>query len=167
MATCESDLSQVATLRRRPDRHLACRWLAQSFCIKLGVRSDFRWKKFVREQFSEQKPTKMTTNIQQGSLLDVLKKKMRQTKEEMERYKDECEEFNKRLQVEIMRREEVSFFMFCHVITNFWEGLGNIYGKWPCVKGCVSFTNNFKYYHLTVFWFWLYSKLLCTCHQYN
>jgi tropomyosin-1 len=26
----------------------------------------------------------------------------------MEKYKDECEEFHKRLQVEIMRREEVS-----------------------------------------------------------
>lgn len=50
----------------------------------------------------------MTTNVQQGTLLDVLKKKMRQTKEEMEKYKDECEEFHKRLQVEIMRREEVS-----------------------------------------------------------
>lgn len=50
----------------------------------------------------------MTTTIQQGSLLDVLKKKMRQTKEEMERYKDECEEFNKRLQNEIIRREEAS-----------------------------------------------------------
>ncbi|KAJ9574801.1 hypothetical protein L9F63_008026, partial [Diploptera punctata] len=49
---------------------------------------------------------KMTTNMQQGTLLDVLKKKMRQTKEEMEKYKDECEEFHKRLQVEIMRREE-------------------------------------------------------------
>ena len=46
--------------------------------------------------------------MQQGTLLDVLKKKMRQTKEEMEKYKDECEEFHKRLQVEIMRREEVS-----------------------------------------------------------
>lgn len=52
----------------------------------------------------------MTTNIPQGSLLDVLKKKMRQTKEEMERYKDECEEYNKRLQMEIMRREEVRHF---------------------------------------------------------
>lgn len=50
----------------------------------------------------------MTTNIQQGTLLDVLKKKMRQTKEEMEKYKDECEEFQKRLQGEIIRREEVS-----------------------------------------------------------
>lgn len=50
----------------------------------------------------------MTTNVQQGTLLDVLKKKMRQTKEEMEKYKDECEEYQKRLQVEIMRREEVS-----------------------------------------------------------
>lgn len=50
----------------------------------------------------------MTTNIQQGTLLDVLKKKMRQTKEEMEKYKEECEDYHKRLQVEIMRREEVS-----------------------------------------------------------
>lgn len=52
----------------------------------------------------------MTTNIQQGTLLDVLKKKMRQTKEDMEKYKDECEEYHKRLQVELMRREEVSTF---------------------------------------------------------
>lgn len=49
----------------------------------------------------------MTTNLQQGTLLDVLKKKMRQTKEEMERYKDECEEFNRKYQLEAMRREEV------------------------------------------------------------
>lgn len=49
----------------------------------------------------------MTTNMQQGTILDVLKRKMRQTKEEMEKYKDECEEYHKRLQVEIMRREEV------------------------------------------------------------
>lgn len=49
----------------------------------------------------------MTTNLQQGTLLDVLKKKMRQTKEEMERYKDECEEYNRKLQLEAMRREEV------------------------------------------------------------
>lgn len=50
----------------------------------------------------------MTTNMQQGTLLDVLKKKMRQTKEEMEKYKDECEEYQKRLQAEVIRREEVS-----------------------------------------------------------
>jgi len=50
----------------------------------------------------------MTTSIPQGTLLDVLKKKMRQTKEEMEKYKDECEEFHKRLQLEVVRREEVS-----------------------------------------------------------
>lgn len=58
--------------------------------------------------------------MQQGTILDVLKKKMRQTKEEMEKYKDECEEYHKRLQVEIMRREEVSkraiyVFVLCHV----------------------------------------------------
>lgn len=52
--------------------------------------------------------TNMTTSIPQGTLLDVLKKKMRQTKEEMEKYKDECEEFHKRLQLEVVRREEVS-----------------------------------------------------------
>lgn len=56
----------------------------------------------------------MTTNLQQGTLLDVLKKKMRQTKEEMEKYKDECEEFHKKLQMEVMRREEVSFFISFH-----------------------------------------------------
>ena len=49
----------------------------------------------------------MSTQVQ-GTLLDVLKKKMRQTKEEMEKYKDECEEYQKRLQVEVIRREEVS-----------------------------------------------------------
>jgi hypothetical protein len=53
----------------------------------------------------------MTTNLQQGTLLDVLKKKMRQTKEEMERYKDECEEYNRKFQLESMRREEVSGFV--------------------------------------------------------
>lgn len=63
----------------------------------------------------------MTTNIQQGTLLDVLKKKMRQTKEEMEKYKDECEEYQKRLQGEVIRREEVSWFFFssANKTTNF------------------------------------------------
>lgn len=51
----------------------------------------------------------MTANVQHsGNILDVLKKKMRQTKEEMEKYKDECDEFVKRLQLEVKRREEVS-----------------------------------------------------------
>ena len=40
--------------------------------------------------------------------MDVLKKKMRQTKEEMERYKEESEDMARKLQVEISRREEVS-----------------------------------------------------------
>ncbi|KAG8225390.1 hypothetical protein J437_LFUL004590 [Ladona fulva] len=48
----------------------------------------------------------MTTNVQQGTLLNVLKKKMTQTKEEMEKYRDECEDSHKRLQAEILRREE-------------------------------------------------------------
>lgn len=61
----------------------------------------------------------MTTNIQQGTLLDVLKKKMRQTKEEMEKYKDECEEYQKRLQGEIIRREEVSSFNVVQIFNFF------------------------------------------------
>lgn len=46
-------------------------------------------------------------SAQGSTLLDGLKKKMRQTKEEMEKYKDECEEYQKRLQLESRRREEV------------------------------------------------------------
>ncbi|KAG5682089.1 hypothetical protein PVAND_011468 [Polypedilum vanderplanki] len=60
----------------------------------------------MNNQLRRKKVSTMTTNLQQGTLLDVLKKKMRQTKEEMERYKDECEEFNRKYQLEAMRREE-------------------------------------------------------------
>lgn len=63
------------------------------------------------KEFRVKNQKKMTTNLQQGTLLDVLKKKMRQTKEEMERYKDECEDYNRKLQLENMRREEVSSFL--------------------------------------------------------
>ncbi len=49
----------------------------------------------------------MTTQAQGSSLLDVLKKKMRLTKEEMEKYKEEAEDMGRKLQVEIVRREEV------------------------------------------------------------
>ena len=45
---------------------------------------------------------------QQGTLFDVLKNKMRQTKEEAEKFQEEAEEYRKKLQVEIRRREEVS-----------------------------------------------------------
>ena len=51
------------------------------------------------------------TQVQGSNLLDVLKKKMRQTKEEMEKYKEESEDMARKLQVEIMRREEVSRFI--------------------------------------------------------
>ncbi len=47
------------------------------------------------------------TQVQGSNILDVLKKKMRQTKEEMEKYKEECDDLQRKLQVEIMRREEV------------------------------------------------------------
>ena len=51
----------------------------------------------------------MTANVQGSNILDVLKKKMRATKEESEKYKEECEDIQRKLQVELMRREEVSF----------------------------------------------------------
>lgn len=57
----------------------------------------------------------MTANVQQGTLLDVLKKKMKQTKEEMEKYKEECEEYHKRLQYEINRREEVCCYISLNI----------------------------------------------------
>merc|ERR1712186_48061 len=56
-------------------------------------------------------PTRLTrrsrmAQVQVNNLLDVLKKKMRQTKEEMEKYKEESEDMARKLQVEICRREE-------------------------------------------------------------
>ena len=51
----------------------------------------------------------MTANNVQGSnILDVLKKKMRATKEECEKFKEDAEDLQRKLQVEISRREEVS-----------------------------------------------------------
>lgn len=70
----------------------------------------------------------MTSNIQQGTLLDVLKKKMRQTKEEMEKYKDECEEYQKRLQLEVLRREDVSSNT-CLKVTMYIRTLINKYAR--------------------------------------
>ena len=50
----------------------------------------------------------MTAHVQGSNVLDVLKKKMRATKEESEKYKEDCEDLHRKLQVEIMRREEVN-----------------------------------------------------------
>ena len=64
----------------------------------------------VRRFFKKKKETKeVKMSSTQGTLLDVLKKKMRQTKEEAERFQEEAEEYRKKLQIEIRRREEVSF----------------------------------------------------------
>ncbi len=46
---------------------------------------------------------------QQGSLIDVLKKKMRQAHEDAETAKDEAEEARKKLKEEKKKREEVSW----------------------------------------------------------
>jgi len=50
----------------------------------------------------------MTAHVQGSNVLDVLKKKMRATKEESEKHKEDCEDLQRKLQVEINRREEVS-----------------------------------------------------------
>jgi hypothetical protein len=62
---------------------------------------------------------------QQGTLLDVLKKKMRQTKEEAEKYQEEAEEYRKKLQIEIRRREEVSFGSLPFLISYFFFSFSN------------------------------------------
>jgi hypothetical protein len=64
------------------------------------------------------------TQVQSSNLLDVLKKKMRQTKEEMEKYKEESEDMARKLQVEIRRREEVGGSV-CDLTT--WERVIYVY----------------------------------------
>ena len=44
--------------------------------------------------------------VQGSNLLDVLKTKMRQAKDEMERYREEADDINRKLQMESSRREE-------------------------------------------------------------
>lgn len=46
---------------------------------------------------------------QQTSLLDVLKKKMRQAREEAEQAKDEADEVKRQLEEERKKREDVNF----------------------------------------------------------
>ncbi len=46
----------------------------------------------------------------QGTLLEVLKKKMRAMKDELEAAKETTDDYQQRLQEEIRRREEVSLY---------------------------------------------------------
>lgn len=62
----------------------------------------------------------MTTQNNQGSLLDVLKKKMRAMKDELETAREEADENLHKYQTEVRRREEVCaiiFFLFAVLIT--------------------------------------------------
>ena len=52
----------------------------------------------------------MTTIGKGVDLMDALKKKMRQAKEDTERLKDENEELTRKLLMEVQRREAVSLF---------------------------------------------------------
>merc|ERR1712071_433405 len=49
---------------------------------------------------------KTSSTMQQGSFLDMLKKKILQTKEESEKFEEEAEEYKKKYQIEVRRREE-------------------------------------------------------------
>lgn len=60
------------------------------------------------------------TTIQQGTLLEVLKKKMRSMKEELEVAKEAAEEAQARLQEEVRRREEVRNLTSVYMCQIFW-----------------------------------------------
>ena len=89
----------------------------------------------------------MTANVQGSNILDVLKKKMRATKEECEKFKEEAEDLQRKLQVEINRREDVIIQCFMAL---FWSILGLFWPKsldfaqcsiWPkkIVRNSVTF----------------------------
>lgn len=46
---------------------------------------------------------------QGATLLEVLKKKMTQTRDELEKKRDECDELKRQLNEEMRRREEVGY----------------------------------------------------------
>lgn len=73
---------------------------------------------------------------------------MRQTKEEMEKYKDECEEYQKRLQVEVIRREEVSekITSTSYFVRFFCLRIGSIL----CRVLCRGYFSSFELFHSLV-----------------
>ena len=78
----------------------------------------------------------MSNNVQGSNILDVLKKKMRATKEESEKYKEECEDIQRKLQVELMRREEVSRV---NKLVNLWRGIFvNLFSQSESVSGLIN-----------------------------
>lgn len=64
----------------------------------------------------------------QGTLLDILKKKMRSMKEELEATQESAQESLQKLQQELRRREEVSFSLFSVPIRLIIFGVTNIFG---------------------------------------
>ena len=79
----------------------------------------------------------MSNNVQGSNILDVLKKKMRATKEESEKYKEECEDIQRKLQVELMRREEVSRV---NKLVNLWRGIYvNLSSQSESMSGLMNF----------------------------
>lgn len=81
----------------------------------------------------------MTANVQGSNILDVLKKKMRATKEECEKYKEESEDTTRKLQLEITRREEVLTLFLFLIFFQSVKFFGGVYVY--CVK-FLLFTSN-------------------------
>ena len=63
--------------------------------------------------------TQANNQVQGSNILEVLKKKMRATKEESERFKEECDEFQRKLLNETQRREDVSELIHLIYITSY------------------------------------------------
>ena len=83
----------------------------------------------------------MTANVQGSNILDVLKKKMRATKEECEKYKEESEDTTRKLQLEITRREEVLTPVF--IFSNFFFKSVKSFGVCCVLKFLFSLLNWF------------------------
>jgi len=66
----------------------------------------------------------MSSTMQQGSFLDVLKKKIRQTKEECEKFEEEAEEYKKKYLLEVRKREEVSRQSLSYFLYFVWKWAG-------------------------------------------
>lgn len=88
--------------------------------------------KSLTELRSAEKKTIMSkfdkSGSQQTSLLDVLKKKMRQAREEAEQAKDEADEVKRQLEEERKKREDVRSFFYPNYTYVFFGGLLNF--KW-------------------------------------
>lgn len=84
----------------------------------------------------------MAKDAQNASLLDALKKKMRQAREDAEGARDEADEAKRKLQEEKKKREEVGFFRCLNDVHR--EETFQIFWEWV-------FSKHFEKFDLQVF----------------